>query len=74
MGKYLSLSDIVLIERFLVNDFSFAHISNKLDRSPSSILREVKMHVLSFISSVLIGRNLPAHFLFLYSRALSEIL
>ena len=42
MGKHLSLSDRVLIERFLVNDFSFAHISRKLDRSPSSISREVR--------------------------------
>ncbi len=44
MGKHLSLSDRALIERCLVHDYTFATISRKLNRSPTTISREVKRH------------------------------
>ena len=44
MGKHLSLSDRALIERFLVNDYTFATIAKALNRSPSTTSREVKRH------------------------------
>lgn len=44
MGKHLSLSDRILIERMIEEDCTFAHMARKLCRSPSSISREVKRH------------------------------
>lgn len=44
MSKHLSLSDRSLIERMLNLDFTFSYIANKLNRSPSTISREVKKH------------------------------
>lgn len=44
MGKHLSLSDRTLIERCLVNGYTFAAIARKLNRSPTTISREVKAH------------------------------
>lgn len=42
MGKHLTLSDRALIERCLVNGYTFAAIARKLNRSPTTISREVK--------------------------------
>lgn len=44
MSKHLSLSDRILIEKFLAEDFSFAHIARRLHRSAATISREVKLH------------------------------
>lgn len=44
MGKHLSLSDRALIERCLVHDYTFATIARKLNRSPTTISREVNKH------------------------------
>lgn len=44
MGKHLSLSDRAIIEKYLAQDFSFAFIARQLNRSPSTIAREVKNH------------------------------
>ena len=42
MAKQLSLSERMLIERMLHQDYTFATIARKLERSPSSISREVR--------------------------------
>lgn len=44
MGKHLSLSDRALIEHCLVHDYTFSSIARKLNRSPSTISREIKKH------------------------------
>lgn len=44
MSKHLSLSDRALIEKLLVMDFTFSAIAKKLNRSPSTISREVKRY------------------------------
>lgn len=44
MAKHLSLSERAFIERALVNERSFASIAKSLDRSASTIAREVKNH------------------------------
>ncbi|MBP1545607.1 MAG: IS30 family transposase [Oscillospiraceae bacterium] len=44
MSKHLSLSDRAMIERLISMDFSFAAIADKLNRSPSTISREVKRY------------------------------
>ena len=44
MTKHLSLSDRILIERFVSESYSFAFIARKLSRNPSTISREVKRH------------------------------
>ncbi len=44
MSKHLSLSDRALIERMIHMDFNFAQIAKKLDRTPSTISREIKKH------------------------------
>lgn len=44
MSKHLSLSDRAMIERLLVMDYTFASIAKKLNRSPSTISREVKRY------------------------------
>ncbi|NCC87244.1 MAG: helix-turn-helix domain-containing protein, partial [Clostridia bacterium] len=44
MSKHLSLSDRAMIERLLTLDFTFASIAKKLDRSPSTISREIKRY------------------------------
>jgi len=44
MSKHLSLSDRVMIERLLNLDFTFASIAKKLDRSASTISREVRRY------------------------------
>jgi len=44
MSKHLSLSDRTLIERFLNLDYTFATMARKLDRSASTISREIKNH------------------------------
>lgn len=41
MSKQLSLSEKIIIERMLHNDYTFASISRKLERSASTISREV---------------------------------
>lgn len=41
MSKQLSLSERMIIERMLHNDYTFASISRKLERSASTISREV---------------------------------
>lgn len=42
MSKQLSLSERIFIERMVANHHSFNEIGNKLNRSPSTIAREVK--------------------------------
>lgn len=44
MSKHLSLSDRAIIERMLNMDFTFATIAKTLDRTPSTISREIKKH------------------------------
>ena len=44
MSKHLSLSDRAMIERLLVMDYTFTSIAKKLNRSPSTISREVKRY------------------------------
>ena len=44
MAKHLSLSERALIERALALGKSFSEIAVSLDRSPSTIAREVKNH------------------------------
>ena len=44
MAKHLSLSERALIERALVLGKSVSEIAASLDRSPSTIAREVKNH------------------------------
>lgn len=44
MSKHLSLSDRALIERFIALDYTFATMAKRLERSPSTISREVKRH------------------------------
>lgn len=44
MAKQLSLSERIVIERMLCQDFTFATIARHLNRSPSTISREVRNH------------------------------
>lgn len=44
MSKHLTLSDRAIIEKYIVLDMSFAYIARRLNRSPSTISREVKNH------------------------------
>lgn len=44
MSKHLSLSDRAMIERLLAMDYTFASIAKKLNRSPTTISREVKRY------------------------------
>lgn len=44
MSKHLSLTDRTLIERFIVQDYTFTAIAKRLGRSPSTISREIKLH------------------------------
>lgn len=44
MAKHLSLSDRIIIERGINDDLTFATIARILDRSPSSISREIKRY------------------------------
>lgn len=44
MSKHLSLSDRALIEKYIAQGFSFSFIARQLNRSPSTISREVKHH------------------------------
>ena len=44
MSKHLTLSERVLIERYISDSYSFAFIAKRLARSPSTIAREVKRH------------------------------
>ena len=41
MAKHLTLSDRIVIERGINNELTFATIARILERSPSSISREV---------------------------------
>ena len=53
MSKHLSLSDRVMIERLLNMDLTFASIARKLDRSATTISREIKRY------RVFTGRSIP---------------
>ena len=44
MTKQLSLSERIVIERMITSDFTFATIARHLNRSPSTISREVRNH------------------------------
>lgn len=44
MSKHLSLTDRAMIERLLAMDYTFASIAKKLNRSSSTISREVKRY------------------------------
>lgn len=41
MSKHLTLSDRTIIEKYLVLDMSFAYIAKRLNRSATTISREV---------------------------------
>lgn len=55
MAKHLTLSDRIVIERGINNELTFATIARILERSPSSISREVKRY------RVVIRSNREAH-------------
>ena len=42
MSKHLSLTDRAIIEKYLVQDMSFAFIARRLNRSPTTISNEIK--------------------------------
>jgi len=44
MSKHLTLSDRAIIEKYLAPDMSFAYIARRLNRSATTISREVKNH------------------------------
>lgn len=44
MSKHLTLTDRAIIERYLAQDMSFSFIARKLERSPTTISREIKNH------------------------------
>ena len=44
MGKHLSLSDRAIIEKLLAQDFTFAYIARKLNRSAVCISKEIRKH------------------------------
>lgn len=44
MSKHLTLSDRAIIEKYLAQDMPFSYIAKRLQRSPSTISREVKNH------------------------------
>lgn len=44
MSKHLTLSDGVIIEKYLAQDMPFSYIAKRLHRSPSTISREVRNH------------------------------
>lgn len=44
MSKHLSLSDRAIIEKYLALDMSFSYIAKRLNRSATTISREVKKH------------------------------
>lgn len=44
MKKHLTLSERAIIEKCIAQDMSFASIARKLERSPSTISREVLKH------------------------------
>lgn len=57
MPKQLSLPERIIIERMLHQDYSFASIARNLDRSASTIAREV-MHYRCFTNRIpLPGEN-----------------
>ena len=43
MAKHLTLTERAFIERALAQDYSFAYIGKVLDRSDTTIAREVKL-------------------------------
>ena len=44
MSKHLTLSDRAIIEKYLAQDMSFSYIAKRLDRSATTISREIKNH------------------------------
>ncbi len=44
MSKHLTLSDRAIIEKYIALDMSFAYIARRLNRSATTISREVKNH------------------------------
>lgn len=44
MTKHLTLSDRVLIEKYLDDDMTFTYIARRIGRSPSTVSREIKNH------------------------------
>lgn len=44
MSKHLTLTDRAIIEKYLVQDMSFSFIAKRLNRSASTISREIKIH------------------------------
>ena len=57
MAKHLTLSDRIIIERGINNELTFATIARMLDRSPSSISREVKRYRVIIQSNHSLGNN-----------------
>ena len=60
MSKHLSLADRALVERFIAQDFTFAAMAKRLERSPSTISREVKLHRV-FYEPLLTGTHYPPY-------------
>ena len=57
MSKHLSLQERIIIERMIGQGFSFATIARQLERSPSTIAREVQ-HYRCFVDRIpLPGEN-----------------
>ena len=57
MAKHLTLSDRIIIERGINNELTFATIARMLDRSPSSISREVRRYRVIIQSNHSLGNN-----------------
>ncbi|MCM1128103.1 MAG: helix-turn-helix domain-containing protein [Lachnospiraceae bacterium] len=51
MSKHLTLTDRFIIEKYLALDMSFAYIARRLERSATTISREVKKHR-CFVNSI----------------------
>lgn len=44
MSKHLTLTDRTIIKRYLAQDMPFSYIAKRLDRSATTISREIKNH------------------------------
>ena len=44
MSKHLTLTDRAIIEKYLAQDMSFSFIAKRLNRSATTISREIKNH------------------------------
>lgn len=61
MSKHLTLSDRAIIEKYLAMDMSFSYIAKRLNRSATTISREVKNHR-CFVNGVRYTSNDCVHY------------